>query len=681
MASTARLASVGFLLALAAWLQPAPVEAGQERFQVPAPQAPNGPAGELSVIRSYHRRLAFTQDIQRIAIGNTDILSAELLTSRELLVLGRETGRTTLIVWFANGASLDYIFSVQRDLSVLERALERVHPSIDVEIAPDRDAIVLTGLVPDLVVSQTAEAVARNYLEAGGNARNAAQPFIAAPPAGPPDAAVPAPVPGAAPQNAPQQAPAAEPGPSVQLQGTLQPSGSIINLIRLESLPATPEQKIQDAVQAVGGQRVTVRRVLRGNVRDDASDTLVLEGRVPNQIALVRVLTLAVRLFTGQTIATDDIQVVADEGGALTDQGDTQANQTQLSGGASSSLFGGARGARLTNQIQANLGRAKAIEAAGGRILSFIEVVDLPQVRVDIRLAEVNRTKLRALDVNSVALLSSFRQPSLNPAQSAGVVQGDQAARVGASGPAIQQVLSFLSGGLLSQLQFSGGSAAIDAAFSLLEREGIAQSLSSPSVTVLSGELAQVQVGGEVPVPTAFAPAFGAGVVVPGGAATTPGVFSSVEFVPFGVQLQIRPLVGDDDTITLDVQPLVVTPDAVLTDAIRESTGTDVATTAFQTRALRTSSRLQDGQSLVIGGLLSNNSATNTAATPGLSDVPIIGSMFRNFNRNDQSLELIVVVNPVILRTPVPDAAMWEFPGRDELLRFLLGEPAGDVKQ
>jgi Flp pilus assembly secretin CpaC len=345
-------------------------------------------------------------------------------------------------------------------------------------------------------------------------------------------------------------------------------------------------------------------------------------------------------------------------------------------------LFGGARGARLTNQIQANLGRAKAIEAAGGRILSFIEVVDLPQVRVDIRLAEVNRSKLRALDVNSVALLSSFRQPSLNPAQSADVVQGDQAARVGASGPAIQQVLSFLSGGLLSQLQFSGGSAAIDAAFSLLEREGIAQSLSSPSVTVLSGELAQVQVGGEVPVPTAFAPAFGAGVVGPGGGvATTPGVFSSVEFVPFGVQLQIRPLVGDDDAITLDVQPLVVTPDAVLTDAIRESTGTDVATTAFQTRALRTSSRLQDGQSLVIGGLLSNNSATNTAATPGLSTVPLIGGMFRNFNRNDQSTELIIVVNPVVLRTPVPDAAMWAFPGRSELLRSFLGQPAGDVGQ
>ena len=397
----------------------------------------------------------------------------------------------------------------------------------------------------------------------------------------------------------------------------------------------------------------------------------------------MRVLTLAVRLFTGQTIASDDIQVVADEGGALTDQGDTQSTQTQLSGGASSSLFGGARGARLTNQIRSNLGRAKAIEAAGGRILSFIEVVDLPQVRVDIRLAEVNRTQAagarRQFGGAALQLSAAVAQPG---AVGRRRCKATRRRALGASGPRFSRSCRFLSGGLLSELQFSGGSAAIDAAFSLLEREGIAQSLSSPSVTVLSGELAQVQVGGEVPVPTAFAPAFGAGAASsPGGAATTPGVFSSVEFVPFGVQLQIRPLVGDDDTITLDVQPLVVTPDAVLTDAIRQSTGTDVATTAFQTRALRTSSRLQDGQSLVIGGLLSNNSATNTASTPGLRDVPIIGGLFRSFNRNDQSTELIIVVNPVVLRTPVPDAAMWEFPGRDELLRSLLGEPAGDVKQ
>jgi Flp pilus assembly secretin CpaC len=647
------MAGLIVLALVALQLAPAALSARQA---VPAPEAP------LVVIRSQYRRLPFPLDIRRIAVADTEILTAELITSREILVLGRETGRTTLIVWLSNGSSQEFPFAVQRDLSLLERALRRVSPSIEVESAPDRDALVLTGVVPDLSTSLAAEAIARNYLEAGAGDRGGAQPLVASapPPAG-----------GAANPQAPAAPGPAAPAPAAQLQGPLPSSGTVINLLQLETLPPLPEDKIREAIRGVGGQDVTVRRVLHGNVRDDASDTLVLEGSVPNQTALVRVLMLAAQLFVGQTVTEGDIRVLADEAGALTVQTQTQTIQTQLGGGATSSLFGGARGNQLTNQVRTNIGRAKAIEAAGGRILSFIEVSDLPQVRVDIRLVEVNRTRLRALNPNSVLALSDFRQPSLNPAQSATVVQGEQAARVGSTSAAIQNVLSFLNGGFLNELQYAGGGVAIDAALSLLEREGIAQSLSSPSLTVLSGELAQVQIGGEVPVPTAFAPAFGtaAAIAAPG---ATPGVFSSVEFVPFGVQLQIRPLVGDDDTITLDVQPLVVTPDAVLTDAIRQTTGTAVATTAFQTRALRTSSRLLDGQALLIGGLLSNNTSTNSASTPGLRNTPILGRLFRTFNRNDQDTELIVVVNPAILRIPIPDAGLWTFPGRDELLRGVM---------
>jgi pilus assembly protein CpaC len=657
--------------AILAWaaLQLAPDAVSARQLAPPVLQPPEP---LIVVITSQYRRLPFVQDIQRIAVADPEILSAELITSRELLVLGRQTGHTTVIVWFANGLSREFRFAVQRDLSVLERALKRVHPSIEVESAPDRDALVLTGLVPDINASLTAEAVARNYLDAGSGDRGVPAPLLAAPP---PDVAGGAPGAPAAGQNPPAgQVPVPAPAAASQLQGAVQPSGTVINLIQLDTLPPLPEEKLLDAIRLIGGQDVTVRRVLHGNVRDDASDTLVLEGRVPNQIALVRILVLAAQLFAGQTISAADVRVLADEGGALADQARTQAQTTQqLGGGATSSLFGGARGNQLTNQIRTNLGRAKAIEAAGGRILSFIEVSDLPQVRVDIRLVEVNRTKLRTFNPNTVAIVSDFRQPSLNPAQSAVAVQGDQAARVGSFGAAIQNVLSFLNGGLLNQLQYAGGNAAIDSALSLLEREGIAQSLSSPSLTVLSGEMAQVQVGGEVPVPTAFAPAFGA--VAAGAATATPGVFSSVEFVPFGVQLQIRPLVGDDDTITLDVQPLVVTPDAILTDTIRQTTGAAVATTAFQTRALRTSSRLQDGQALLIGGLLSLNTSTNTASTPGVRDTPILGWLFQSFNRNDQDTELIVVVNPVILRAPVPDVALWTFPSRDELLRPVMAGP------
>ena len=659
-----RMASVTVLAWAALQLAPGLASAGQ--LATPAVGAPN------VVIRSQYRRLSFTQDIQRIAVADTGILTAELITSRELLVLGRETGRTTLIVWFTNGSSREFAFAVQRDLSVLERALKSVNPSIAVESAPDRDALVLTGVVPDLTTSLTAEAIARNYLDAGNNTRGPAQPLLAAAPQNAPGA----PAPGTTPAT---QAPAAAPAAS-QLQGAIQPSGTVINLLQLARLPQSPEEKLHDAIRAVGGQDVTIRRILRGNIHDDSVDTLVLEGRVPNQTALMRVLVLSAQLFAGQTITAADIRVLADEAGGLTDQTlTTSTQQTQLGGGATSSLFGGARASRLSNQVRTNFGRATAIETARGRILSFIRVIDLPQVRVDIRLIEVNRTKLRSLDPNSVVALSDFRQPSLNAAQSASTVQGNQAARVGSGGAAIQNVLSFLSGGLLNELQYSGGHAAIDTALSFLEREGIAQSLSSPSLTVLSGEMAQVQIGGEVPVPTAFAPAFGGGAAAAGavgGAAATPGVFSSVEFVPFGVQLQIRPLVGENDTITLDVQPLVVTPDAVLTDTIRQSTGSAVATTAFQTRALRTSSRLQDGQALLIGGLLSNNTSTNAASTPGLRAVPILGRLFQGFNRNDQDTELIVVVNPVILREPVPNVALWSFPSREELLRLSMPGPA-----
>src|SRR5215467_14960653 len=96
------------------------------------------PGALTVIIKSQHHRLQFAQDIQRIAVGDTEILAADLITSREVLVLGRETGRTTLIVWFANGTSREYLFAVQRDLSVLERALRLVHPSIAVDTAPDR---------------------------------------------------------------------------------------------------------------------------------------------------------------------------------------------------------------------------------------------------------------------------------------------------------------------------------------------------------------------------------------------------------------------------------------------------------------------------------------------------------------------------------------------------------------
>jgi Flp pilus assembly secretin CpaC len=644
------------------------------------------PAPGYTVIRSQYLRLPFTTDIVRLAVGDESIASAELVNNREVLILGRETGRTTLIIWFANGVVQSYTLTIQRDLSVLQAALTRINPTIQVESAPDRDALILTGVVPNVAISQLAETITRNYLAADqSRARaflGAPQGAIATPPTVPAAPQAPPP-PGQAAPAQPAPAPPAAPPPAVQ--GPLPPSGTVINLIQLETLPPLPEDKIRDAIASLGGGNVTIRRVLKGNVRDDTADTLVFEGTVPNQVALVRVLETAARLFTGQAISQEDLRVVADESGALSRAeagGQGQAGGAfggggGLGGGAGGGLFGGGGGRALSNQIERNIARATVIEA-GDRILSFIRVADLPQIRVDIRLMEVSRSKLRSFDPQSVLAVSSLNQAGVSLTSP----QRGQVSTAGINKAAIQDVLAFLGGGLFNEVQLVARHVVIDSAFALLEREGIAHALSSPSITVLSGEQAMFLVGGEVPIPLAFSPFFGAVTqTAPNQTQTTTGapfgIFSSVLFESFGVQLSIRPLVGDDDSITLDVQPRVRTPDAVLTDQIRQSTGSALPTTAFLTRLLSTSSRLQDGQALLIGGLMSATSNANRSSTPAVRDVPGLGQLFDSRNTSDNSTELVVLVNPVILRTPVPDVGLWAFPTRDELIRPLLGQGPG----
>jgi type II secretory pathway component GspD/PulD (secretin) len=221
---------------------------------------------------------------------------------------------------------------------------------------------------------------------------------------------------------------------------------------------------------------------------------------------------------------------------------------------------------------------------------------------------------------------------------------------------------------------------ALDAVISYLELQGIARSLSSPSLTVLSGEIAQFQVGGDIPVSQSFVPtganAGGAGI----------GVFNSVVFLDFGIRLNVRPLVGDDDSLTLDLLPMVSTPDPALTATIRNNTGTNPATTAFNTRSLRTSARLQDGQALLVGGLLSRTTNDQQFSTPGLRDVPGLGWLFRDFNQADDATELVVVVDPVIVRDPVPNVALWEFPDVSEMMQrfastmFATRQGGGDLQ-
>jgi len=428
------------------------------------------------------------------------------------------------------------------------------------------------------------------------------------------------------------------------------------------------------AINSLGGADVTVDRILRGDVEDDATDTLLLKGQVQNQVALVRVLNVAARLFLGQDGAIgslDAVEAIADESGALISErgndADNSSGNNQLG-----SLVGGNSNNRMDNEIKANIGRAKLLSVANGRILSMIEVRDLPQVRVSVQIHEVNRTRMKNWRPDLTMVSDGFKSESMTPGGSGMSIQPDGTQRIGPSGGSqqVENALQILGGSLTNHLQIGGAEMAFDLLFSLMESEGISRTLSRPTLTVLAGESALFQVGGEVPVPSSFA--------APGTDANGAGVFSGTEFRSFGVQLAIRPMVGEDDRITLDVRPSVSMPDTLLTQEIAGSTGTNLNTTAFNTRSLETTTRLRDGQPLVIGGLVSRGIGERKDYTPGIHKVPGVGWLAKSSDRSDSDRELIIIVTPTIVREPLQNIALWQFPSAHELLRASVTIPSSE---
>jgi general secretion pathway protein D len=182
--------------------------------------------------------------------------------------------------------------------------------------------------------------------------------------------------------------------------------------------------------------------------------------------------------------------------------------------------------------------------------------------------------------------------------------------------------------GLLSRVN---GIYALTAMARALESRGEANILSTPNIVTLDNEEARITVGQNVPFLTGQLTTTGGGVANP---------FQTIERRDVGIVLRVRPQIGTDGTVRMAVFQEV--------SNVAEVNANGPVTNR---RAIETNVLVDDGQIVVIGGLLSDSFNQNRNQVPGAGDVPVLGWLFRNERRTAEKTNLLVFLRPVVLRS------------------------------
>jgi general secretion pathway protein D len=170
----------------------------------------------------------------------------------------------------------------------------------------------------------------------------------------------------------------------------------------------------------------------------------------------------------------------------------------------------------------------------------------------------------------------------------------------------------------------------------LLEENSYANILSTPNLMTLDNAEAKIIVGQNVPFVTgSFAQAAGAA-----GAAVNP--FQTIERKDVGLTLKVKPQISDGGAIKLDIYQEV-------SSVARATTGaSDLVTNK---RSLETKVIIDDGHTVVLGGLIEDNTTDSEQAVPFLGRLPLLGWLFRYREKTGRKTNLMVFLRPVIVRS------------------------------
>jgi len=261
----------------------------------------------------------------------------------------------------------------------------------------------------------------------------------------------------------------------------------------------------------------------------------------------------------------------------------------------------------------------------GENVIDLTEVGSGTMVAVEVRFYALNTSTVDRLGLNLTVFGDTFQSALNPPGTTGGYTFEDTGLVLEASLPFDQAFNLFLS----------SADNAILAVLSALSSANLAQALAEPTLLVRDGGTASFLAGGEVPIPISD----GEGGI-------------TIEYREFGIRLDLAADIMSRDRIIMQVSPEISELD--FSNSVTVG-GTSVP--GLRRRSTSTTIELGDGQSFVLAGLMYTATTDIDERMPIIGDIPIIGTLFRRTETQQEAQELIVVATPRLVQPLEPGQA------------------------
>src|SRR3954451_4384417 len=367
----------------------------------------------------------------------------------------------------------------------------------------------------------------------------------------------------------------------------------------------------------------------------DVKDVLVADPKIANavirsaqrayiiggQVGQTNVVFFAA---DGQQVAAYDIAVKRDLNGMRTALRQSLPG-VQIEGVGDSVMLTGS----VSSPVEAQQAGDVAAKLVGGsdKVVNNIVVRGRDQVMLKVVVGEVRRDIVKQLGVDLSASLNA----------------GTAVVNFNNSNPFSVSGGPLVSGNGLGVAGVTKGVATVNATMRAMETAGVMRTLAEPSLTAISGESATFIAGGEFPIP--------------GGYACDPATHvctSQITCKKFGISLNFTPVVLSEGRISLrvmtEVSELSSQSAITVTQALSSNSTNSITIPSIQTRRAETTLEIPSGGAMAMAGLIAEQTKMAINGLPGLSQLPILGTLFRSRDYVNNQTELMVLVTPYVVR-------------------------------